>query len=716
MYVNERFRLTRAYEDQIRKIPVNFGWPESGFGEYIYYRHYSRVIRDDLGVELGQEDWHDTVLRVINGVISIRKDWYVRNNIAWDEPAWQGYAFLMAKSLARMEWLPPGRGLWAMGSEVVYERGAMPLYNCAYTDIGNNWIDDLCWNMDCLMNGVGVGFGPLRNGLKLKEPTHTQTYQIPDTREGWVASLRLLLRAFVEDKPLPEFDYSQIRPEGSPIVSFGGIASGPDPLENMHKLVTELCYRYARGDYDEIQFKTDLANISGVCVISGNVRRGAQIACGDPDDHVFWHLKNYDKYPERAAWGWMSNNSVRLSQDHHFEMLDQIGLANARGNDVGFINLKNLRHGRIGKFSDYVHEDKAIGFNPCGEIPLEHREVCNLAETLPTRCATHEDWLNACEYATTYCSTVALLPTHHSSTNAVVARNRRIGVSIIDFTGWKHVEGVRNVTRYLREGYQRIRTRNHRLADQAGVPRSIRVTTVKPGGTVPRLAGRTSGASHPTFEYILRRVNVGKGTPVDKVLQAAGFPFEQSVYTETSNIYGFPVKQGPAEPATEISIWEQALNVVLLQREWSDNAVSNTLYFKPMWSKINGPSVYEENGSLSVNGEWIDESKFEHSWEDEGVLYKWDVVESVLYRYNPDHEEGDLEAVLAHVAPYVKSLSLLPHTDEGVFKQMPEEGITREKYLQLLKDLPRVDWSNLSSSDGVDEKYCDGDKCVIPEA
>ena len=698
MYVTERFNLRDQH--LIRKTGTQFGWPESGFGEYIYYRHYSRVMRDELGVQIGQEGWHDTVIRVINGVMSIRKDHYKRNNIRWDEQHWQNYATLMGISLCRMEWLPPGRGLWAMGSDVVYERGAMPLYNCAYTDISENWIDDLAWLMDCLMNGVGVGFGPVRTGLKLTEPNCTFGSVIPDTREGWVLSLRQVLESFMfEGVPLPEFDYSEIRPAGTPIVSFGGIASGPEPLEYMHKKVTEICYEYCRGDYDEIRFKTDIANLAGVCVISGNVRRGAEIACGDPDDPVFWHLKNYKKYPERAEWGWMSNNSVRLSEDHHFEMLDQIGRACAEGNDVGFINMCNLPHGRIGKFNDDVRPDKAVGFNPCGEIPLEHREVCNLAETLPTRCATHEDWLRATEYATTYCSTVALLPTHHSSTNAIVARNRRIGVSIIDFTGWKFHEGLRKVTRYLRDGYARVRQTNDYLSDEAGVPRALRVTTVKPGGTVPKLAGRTSGAGHPTFRYTLRRVNVGKGSEVDRILEEAGVPFEQSTYTESSRLYEFPIEQGPAEPATEVSVWEQALNVVTLQREWADNAVSNTLYFKPMWSKVPGNLACDCSVDIPV-------------WKEDSGSYK--VLGGAMYKFNPDHEECNLEAVLAHVAPYTKSLSLCPHSDVGAFAQMPEEGLTYEDYSNRLAAMPHIDWSLFEGSDGIDERFCDGDKCEVP--
>jgi ribonucleoside-triphosphate reductase len=655
MYINEEFDLTIKHQDDLHRMRENFGY--NGFGQAVYYRSYSRIIRDEFGNSLGQEGWADTVIRVVNGVMSIRKDWYAKNRIKWSESYWQQYAFEMAVSLFRMEWLPPGRGLWAMGSDLVRERGAMALYNCAFSDVGKDWIEDLCWIKDTLMYGVGVGFRPRRLGLTLTEPRQVENFIVPDTREGWVDAMRHLLLSFEGKCPLPSFNYNNVRPFGAPIKSFGGTASGPDPLKLMLKTMEDLCYRFVNdSDYDEVAFKTDLGNLIGVCVVAGNVRRSAEIALCEADDPIFHGLKDYKKYPYREGWGWMSNNSVLLEKASDFEYLDEIAQANINGHDVGYLNMINMRQGRVGK--EYIQEDKAIGINPCGEIPLEHREVCNLSETLPTRCVDHNRWLRACEYATFYCSTVALLPTHQPSTNAVVARNRRIGVSIIDFTGWKEQEGLASVTKYLRLGYKTVRATNKYLANEAGIPESIRVTTMKPGGSVPKMPGRTSGASHPTFRYTLRRMNVGEGTPIDRVLIDAGIPYEDSVYTPRTHVFEFPIEQGPARPATEVTLWEQAFNIVLLQREWADNAVSNTLYFKP-------------------------------------------------------EEQDQIADVLAHIAPLTKSVSLLPHSNAGIFKQMPEEGISKEEYERRVAGLRPIDWSKFEGSDGQDEKFCTGDTCVI---
>lgn len=427
------------------------------------------------------------------------------------------------------------------------------------------------------------------------------------------------------------------------------------------------------------------------------------------------YLKDYNRYPERREWGWMSNNSVVLSKPEDFQCLDDIANANIAGYDVGYLNMKNVKLARVGR-NDLVkynlREDKATGLNPCGEIPLEHREVCNLAETLPTRCATTNVWLKACEYATFYCSTVALLPTHQPSTNAVIARNRRIGVSLIDYTGWKEQLGVAVVTAALREGYKRIRAVNTELAQEAGIPESIRVTTVKPGGSVPKLPGRTSGASHPTYRHTLRRMNVGEGTPTDLILKEAGIPYEPSVYTPKTNVFEFPIIQGPARPATEVSIWEQAMNLILLQREWADNAVSNTLYFKPRWSTV-------EKGVVSDGVIKFPEHVYTHKIGGDGpknpnfrVISQID-GEYYLQKYNPNHEEDDLESVLSAIAPLTKSVSLLPHMLTGFAPQMPEEGITPEEYDRRIDQIKAIDWTKLSGSDGEDEKFCVGDNCAV---
>lgn len=723
MYYDAEFFLNRKACDLLRKQTPTFGY--NGFGEIVYYRTYSRLIKGDFDTVLGQEGWHDTVIRVINGIMSIRKDWYVKNGIQWREGYWQNYSERMAGSMFRMNWLPPGRGLWACGTDLIRERGAMALYNCSMTILAEDWVEDLCWMMDSLMYGVGVGFRPYRTGVQLTAPQGSYRYQIPDTREGWVESIRRLLNAFVMGGPLPIFDDSLIRPYGSPIKSFGGEASGPGPLKQLHQAIITLCTRYIDDDdYDEIALKTDFANLIGVCVVSGNVRRSAELGVCEIDDPIFMDLKDYNKHPYRKPFGWMSNNSAWLEKDSDFEHMDMIAQKNIRGHDLGYLNAINLKRGRLGK-NDLVREDEAVGANPCAEIGLEDKEVCNVDDTLPTRCHDTKQWLEACGFATFYCSTVALLPTHQPATNRVVVRNRRIGVGLVDFTGWVYQIGVAKVISALKQGYRTVRAVNKHLADEAGVCESIRVTTVKPGGTTTKIAARTPGAGYPTFSYTIRRINIGVGTPVDRVLEGK-VPFEDSVYTPNTRVYEYPILQGPAPPATEVSLYQQAMNVVLLQREWADNMVSNTLYFKPRWSKVLSDGTINHNNNVILKcGGALGASGIDAECRDKEIIRvvgvdKFKMVYKVatntidVYRFNANHEEDDIEDVLSYIAPLTKSVSLLPHSDVGIFPQMPEEGITEAEYNRRLAEIKPIDWKSFEGSDGEDEKYCVGDNCSMP--
>lgn len=727
MFVEHRFELSESLYDRLKSLIPPFGY--NGFGEFIFYRTYSRVRKDG-----GQEDWADCVARVTEGTFSIRKDWYLKNRIAWDESFWQSYAEKFALSMFRMEWMPPGRGLWAMGSDFVYERGAMALYNCAYTDLTTReFSEDISWLMDSLMHGVGVGFGPVRDDrMRIWEPQGQVTYRIPDSREGWCESVRMLIDAYMRpNEPKPIFDYSLIREAGLPIRGFGGISSGPGPLRELHQRIENEFKLFAtKPQYDSVYLKTNIANHVGCCVVAGNVRRSAELAKGKVTDPTFLNLKDYKKFPEREGFGWMSNNSVELETDEDFMMLGEIAERVIKNGEPGYINRRNMPLGRIGKKMKGLRKDMAVGFNPCGEIPLEHREVCNVAETLPTMCVrggdgyNHETWLRACGYCTTYMTTVSLLPTHQESTNRVVARNRRIGGSIVDFTGWIHDEGVHRVTKYMRQGYKKVRETAKWSNEEAGIPLPIRHTTVKPGGTGPKLPGKTPGISYPNFHEMIRRVRVAKNSPVHGLLSRAGVPHEQDRFDKYTDVFEYPIVMGPAKPAEDVTLWQQAMNLILVQREWADNAVSNTLNFRPMWplyEVLEGEEVREGLeryiGFTETSLLLSDRVETHVIPERYKIVVKYSEtgpVEAHVHEYNAKHEEDDIEPVLSAIAPLTKSVALLPHSAKGAYKQMPEEGISVSEYQRRLAAIQPIDWSELSGSDGIDERYCSGPLCEVP--
>lgn len=717
-FVKERFILAESTLDELRSMTPDFGY--NGFGELVFYRTYSRTKQNG-----DQENWNDVIIRVTEGTFSIRKDWYIKNHIPFDESFWQVYARHFAVSMFKMEWLPPGRGLWCMGTDFVYTRGSMALNNCAFIVLGDNFENDIHWMMDALMNGVGVGFQPERqDDLKIYCPHGTYDYVIPDSREGWCDATRDLIKSYREKGSIkPRLIYDKIRAEGEPIRGFGGVCSGPGPLIKFHQRIEELLETYACDKwYDSVMLKTDLANCTGCCVVAGNVRRSAELCAGPIDDII--DLKQYDKYPHRKEWGWMSNNSVFLETAEDFERLGEIAKRVILNGEPGYINKLNLPFGRIGKSMDNLRLDKAIAFNPCGEISLENHELCCLAETLPVRCKNTETWLRACEYATVYATTVTLLPTHRPETNAVILRNRRIGVGIINVAQWSDQIGTHKLIKNLRDGYDKIRAVSHWCNSEAGVPDPIRITCIKPGGSTPPLPGENAGFNRPNFEYLIKRIRIAKTSPVYNLLIDADIPHESDVNDpKGTEIFEFPVHKLGFK---KISLWEQAMMLVLLQREWADNAVSNTLNFRPKWnlkyhlwhsnsSFVCSDIVLDQYTTLQERIEILNKKiPLINSFREFKATFAFaEGIEIKIYEYDPNHEESDIEPVLSSIAPLTKSVSMLPITPKGVYAQMPEEGISEDEYQSRLLKIKPIDWFKLRGSDGQDEKYCQGDNCEV---
>jgi len=302
----------------------------------------------------------------------------------------------------------------------------------------------------------------------------------------------------------------------------------------------------------------------------------------------------------------------------------------------------------------------------CGEIPLSNFETCNLSECFPPRCATPERFYQALKYCTFYSSTVSLLPTHRPESNAIIAKNRRIGVGISGIAQWASScvpegWGAMNYTRmtkYLRTGYKLIREENKRLAENAGVPASIRVTTVKPSGSISLLAGVTPGVHYPISRYAIRRMRIGHDSPLVKPLIEAGIPYEKDTYSDNTLVFEFVVDHGDVRPCEEVSPWEQFSLVAMMQRVYADNCVSATIYF--------------------------DRNK----------------------------DGSDVEKLLAMFIPILKSVSMLPHNN-GVYAQAPYEKIDKNEYVKRLDSYRMPDFISVEGNVPVGSKYCSNDTCEL---
>ena len=790
-YVTERFTLNPLTKIELMKMKQKFGY--GLLGEVTYYRTYSRIKPDG-----GQEHWYDTVVRVVEGVFSIRKDYYIKHRLPWDEEKWQTFAHGFSIAMFKMHFLPPGRGLFAMGTQMVYDRGSAALYNCAATST-EYMVESVDWMMDMLMHGVGCGFNTNWIGeAYMPDKSHPIEHIIEDSREGWVHSTKLLVNAYVSDKSGKrgqwyKFDYSKIRKKGEPLKTFGGTASGPQPLIDLHNDLEMTLDKYIEKKISKTQCIMDVMNLIGVCVVAGGIRRSAQLSIGDPEDAQFYEMKNYEKHPDRINHGWMSNNSIALYKKEDFEKyIPKIAQNIMNNGEPGVINLYNIqkygKYGKIGGVDKDVRRDKATLVNPCvtgdtlvktidgfkrvdqlinrkdikvvcndkefsftgfwstgnkdvyqivtttgrqikatsnhqflndknkfvevstlkqgdglavidkgivyetietikyvgveevydctvdevhwynangfvshncSEIPLEPFEVCNLSEVFPTRCDTEEELHNAVRYATFYSSTITLLPTHRAETNKIIARNRRIGVSMSGIADWRELKGAPYVTSQCKLLYKIIRQTNKELADEAGIPESIRVTAIKPSGTISILAGVSSGMHFPTFKYAIRRIRVSEHSQIAPVLIKAGIPYEQDSYSKNTLVFEFPIDLGHSRKATEVSAWEQFALLATLQREYSDNMVSATILF------------------------------------------------------NKETEGGHIRDMLTDYIPVLKSVSMLPHTEDGAYKQMPFQGICKEEYLGRISKLGKINWDMFGNSDGAEEKYCNNDTCTL---
>jgi len=667
------FRLSEDFVNKYNNVPAPFGFSDAGsnsLGEITFIRTYSRMKEDGT-----KERWHEVCRRVIEGMYSVQKNHAKDNRLPWNDNKAQKSAQEAFQRMFELKWTPPGRGLWAFGTPMTMEkRNSAALQNCAMVstrDIDRNDPGALfAWVMDALMLGIGVGFDTLGQDKQMSicAPTEPASiYEIPDTREGWVESVRLLINSFLrQNQPIQEFTYDLIRPLGAPIKGFGGVASGPAPLIDLHTRIRNVIGSRA-GELLDSRAIVDIVNLIGTCVVSGNVRRSATLALGTPEDKGFINLKNPEVFPDRNSydpqkpgWAWMSNNSISATVGTKYE--DYVDLIADNG-EPGFIWLDVARdYGRLKDAPDYK-DSRIMGFNPCAEQPLESYELCTLVEVHLNRHESKEDFLKTLKFAYLYGKTVTLMPTHWQQTNGIMQRNRRIGTSLTGIASFADNSGLPALREWMDEGYQKIRHYDHKYSEWLCVRESVRVTTVKPSGSVSLLSGATPGVHWgPGGEFYLRAIRFGNTDPMMHLFKAAGYKIEDDLVSANTSVVYFPVASGHKRAEKQVSLFEKIGLAATAQKYWSDNGVSVT---------------------LSFNKE--EETKF---------------IAPALNMY-----EGQLKAV-----------SFLPMGNK-TYPQQPYTEISREAYNAYVGTIGKIDWSAIydgkDNLDAESEKYCSTDACEI---
>jgi adenosylcobalamin-dependent ribonucleoside-triphosphate reductase len=606
---------------------------------------------------------------------SLQKEHAKSNRLPWNDSKAQASAKEAFERLFELKWSPPGRGLWVMGTPIVNtQRNSAALQNCAFVSTKEMTKTDpskpFTFLMEASMLGVGVGFDDkgADKEFQIYEPQGEETYVVPDTREGWVKSLELIINAYLRpDQKTPLFDYSEVRPEGTPIKTFGGTAAGHQPLERLHNHITKL-FSGRAGDKVTRKDIADIGNMIGVCVVSGNVRRSAELLIGRIDDQDFLNLKNAEVYPERNSydpenpgWAWMSNNSVEAYVGAD---LDPIVEGIARNGEPGVIWLDVSR--QYGRLVDPPNNKdyRVEGYNPCAEQSLESYEMCTLVETYLNRHESLEDYKRTLKFAYLYAKTVTLLPTHWAETNAIMQRNRRIGTSMSGVANFADNRGLPLLREWMDKGYETIKYYDTTYSEWLGIRESIKTTTIKPSGTVSILAGESPGVHWtPGGKYFMRTIRFANSDPMLPLFKMANYKVEPaSESPNTTSVVYFPIKSESKRAEKDVSIYEKMALAAYAQRYWSDNSVSVTVSFDP------------ETESSAVG--------------------------TVLHLY-----DGQL-----------KTVSFLP-SGNFTYPQMPYTQITEEEYEEqgTLRLFP-IDFSGVyagMAADAIGEAYCTTDACEV---
>lgn len=619
--------------------------PWGPVGWVVHKRTYARLTDDDR-----TEDWWQTVARCCNGILEIGGQ-FSQHEIE----SLYDHVFHMRALFA-------GRQFWQLGTDTIRRIGASSLCNCWCTRVDNP-IDPFCFAFNELMLGGGVGFNIQREAVYEMPPVRFApkvervdgrdvTFIVPDNREGWVELLRQVLRAFFETGHDFTFSCVCVRGKGEKIQTFGGVASGPDDLANGILKIAEILRKRHLQKLRPVDC-LDIMNIIGSIVVSGNVRRSAQLALGDADDLEFMAAKRWDTGVV-PSWRAMSNNSVVCNDIQQLPDVFWEGYG-GNGEPYGIVNLQN--HIDFARSGDVRPDRTVVGLNPCGEISLANYEPCNISDIVLPRVRSHGELMEIAALMYKVNKAITMVKYRDRKTQEIVEQNRRIGIGI---TGV--VEDNGRLMGSLDDVYRHIQDVDNEFSYRNRINRSVRTTTVKPSGTVALLPGVTPGV-HPAYSpHYIRRIRFSHNDSLLPHLEAAGYPIEPQVRLDGTldngtMVVSFPCTAPDHACSKNFGAVKQLELQAEIQRVWADNSVSCTVYYR----KEELPEIKD----------WLREN------------YK----------------------------DRVKAVSFLLHSDHG-FRQAPYEEITALQFSEMYSRVRPV--GSVSDSGGdADFGECVGGVCPV---
>jgi len=574
MVVGEQVQYVSCLEESFVDTYKTKTPPWGPIGYILYKRTYARKL-DPADRNSETEEWWQTVQRCVNGALDL-------GCLLTKKEAETLYDYIF-----NLKCVFSGRGLWQLGTSYVEKHGQDSLQNCWFVAIENP--EDFCFIFTELMLGGGVGFGihprhvytlpPVKHSVTITRTDDRDVdFIVPDNREGWVELLRRVLDCFFTTGRNLTYSAHCIRDYGEPIQGFGGTASGPGELSRGIAKIAGVLNERVGKKLRPIDC-LDICNIIGAIVVSGNVRRSAQIALGDKQDIKFLEAKNWASGNVPSHRG-QSNNTVL---EHRIDKINPAFWSgfDGDGEAYGLLNLPLMQsHGRIVDGPNYRPDPSVVGCNPCAEIGLAPYESCNLSDIFLPNC-TDEEFMTAALLLYKVQKAITRVPAIHDKTNVILKTNRRIGVGV---TGFMQVPERHDPVLFDRV-YKALEALDIEYSKLLGISRSVKLTTVKPSGTVSLLPGCTPGV-HPAFSpYYIRRVRFAADDPMLDVVRQHGFHVEPDILLDGSRdlsrmVADFP-DRAPANAVFEhdVTAIKQLETAAWLQRHWSDNSVSVTVYY-----------------------------------------------------------------------------------------------------------------------------------------
>ena len=622
--------------------------------QYQSFIHKSRYARW-LEEEGRRETWEETVKRYI--------DFFKEREQLDDESGEEIYNAIHA-----MEVMPSMRCMMTAGEAL--KRDNVAGFNCSYLHIDHpRAFDEL---MYVLMCGTGVGFSVERNFItKLPEVAETfhktsSTIVVSDSKLGWASAFRELIAMLYAGK-LPQWDMSRVRPAGARLKTFGGRASGPEPLIDLFQFCVGVFQKSAGRKLTSIECHDICCKIADIVVVGG-VRRSALISLSNLSDNRMAKAKS-GQWWESEGQRRLANNSVAYTEKPDFEafLSEMHTMYDSKAGERGIFS--RVAAQKIAARNGRRDADQDFGTNPCSEIILRSNEFCNLSEVV----VRADDTLETLKKKVRLATIIGTLQSTLTDFRYLRVRWKRnteeealLGVSLTGIMDHYLLSKVSpDLEKWLTEMREVAVETNKEWAEKLGVNQSVAITCVKPSGTVSQLVDSASGI-HPRFsEQYIRRVRSDKKDPLAEYMTNAGFSVEKDVMNDSTVVFSFPVKSPKGSVTVkQVGAMEQLELWKAYQEHWCEHKPSVTIY-------------YTDSEFLQVS-QWI-----------------WD---------NFDMCSG---------------ISLLP-TSDHIYQQAPYEAIEEDEYDRLVAAMPKnIDWENLSqfesedNTTGSQELACVGGACEI---